>query len=105
MGWIYLLVAGAFEISFTTAMRYTEGFTRIAPTALVMLLATISIYFVTKAAETIPLGTAYAAWGGMGAIGTVVIGVFFYNEPVTLLRMVFLALLIFSIIGLKVVTE
>lgn len=105
MAWFYLFLAGAFEISFTTAMRYSAGFTRITPTVIVLLLAAISIYFVTKAAESIPLGTAYAAWGGIGAIGTVVIGALFYNEPVTLWRMFFLATLIISIAGLKFVTE
>jgi quaternary ammonium compound-resistance protein SugE len=105
MAWVYLFLAGVFEISFTTAMRYSDGFTRLWPTLLVLFLATISIYFVTKAAEIIPLGTAYAAWGGIGAIGTVIIGVLYYEEPVTLWRMVFLATLILSIAGLKLVTE
>ncbi len=105
MAWVYLLLAGAFEISFTTAMRFTDGFTRPLPTLLVLLLATISIYFVTKAAELIPLGTAYAAWGGIGAIGTVIVGALFFGEPVTVWRMVFLSTLIISIAGLKLVTE
>jgi quaternary ammonium compound-resistance protein SugE len=105
MAWVYLMLAGAFEIAFTTAMRFTDGFTRGWPTALVLLLATVSIYFVTKAAELIPLGTAYAAWGGMGAIGTVAIGVLYFGEPVTVWRMVFLFALIASIAGLKLVTE
>lgn len=105
MGWVYLIIAGIFEVSFTTAMRYSEGFTRAGPTALVLGLAAISIYFVTKASESIPLGTAYAAWGGIGAIGTVVIGALFYNEPVTMWRMFFLAMLIASLAGLKLVTD
>ncbi len=105
MGWFYLLLAGVFEIAFTTAIRFTDGFTKILPSALVLLLATISIYFVTKAATTMPLGTAYAAWGGFGAIGTVAIGILYFGEPVTVWRMVFLSLLIISIIGLKLVTE
>lgn len=105
MAWVYLIIAGAFEISFTTAMRYTDGFTRILPCVVVLLLATASIYFVTKASELIPLGTAYAAWGGIGALGTVVIGILYFNEPVTLWRMVFLTTLILSIVGLKLVTE
>jgi len=105
MAWVFLMVAGAFEIAFTTAIRFTAGFTKPLPSALVLLLAAISIYFVTKSAETIPLGTAYAAWGGIGAIGTVLVGVLYFGEPVTLWRMVFLAVLILSIAGLKLVTD
>lgn len=105
MAWVYLLIAGVFEISFTTAIRFTEGFTRPLPSLAVLVLASFSIYFVAKAAETIPLGTAYAAWGGIGAIGTVIIGVLYYAEPMTFGRMFFLALLIFAIIGLKLVTD
>ncbi|WP_295555804.1 multidrug efflux SMR transporter [uncultured Hyphomicrobium sp.] len=105
MAWVYLLLAGAFEISFTTAMRFTEGFTKLWPSLLVLALATVSIYFVTKASELIPLGTAYAAWGGIGAIGTVVIGILYFDEPMTLWRMVFLTTLILSIAGLKLVTD
>jgi quaternary ammonium compound-resistance protein SugE len=105
MAWIFLALAGAFEIAFTTAIRFTEGFTKLWPSVAVMVLATISIYFVSKAAEIIPLGTAYAAWGGIGAIGTVFIGIFYFGEPATFWRMVFLATLIASIAGLKIVTE
>lgn len=105
MAWIYLFLAGAFEILFTTAMRFTEGFTKIFPTALVLLLAAVSIFFVTKASQLIPLGTAYAAWGGIGAIGTVAIGILYFGEPVAFWRMFFLSTLIMSIIGLKLVTE
>ncbi|MCC7252813.1 multidrug efflux SMR transporter [Hyphomicrobium sp.] len=105
MAWVFLMLAGAFEIAFTTAMRFTNGFTKIWPSLLVLLLAAISIYFVAKASELIPLGTAYAAWGGIGAIGTVAIGILYFDEPVTLWRMVFLSTLIISIAGLKLVTE
>lgn len=105
MGWFYLLVAGVFEIAFTTAIRFTDGFTKLWPNLIVLFLASLSIYFVTKASMTMPLGTAYAAWGGFGAIGTVAIGILYFGEPVTLWRMVFLALLIISIIGLKLVTD
>ncbi len=105
MAWVFLMLAGVFEISFTTAMRFTDGFTKLWPTLLVLALATVSIYFVTKAAELVPLGTAYAIWGGLGAIGTVAIGIFYFGEPVTLWRMVFLSTLILSIAGLKLVTH
>ncbi|WP_333793137.1 DMT family transporter [Hyphomicrobium sp.] len=105
MGWIFLLLGGALEVAFTTAIRYTDGFTKFLPTTIVLALAAISIYFVSKSSETIPLGTAYAAWGGIGAIGTVVVGVLYYGEPVTFGRMFFLSLLIISLAGLKLVTD
>lgn len=105
MGWFYLLLAGAFEIAFTTAIRFTDGFTKLMPSLVVLFLASISIYFVTKAATTMPLGTAYAAWGAFGAVGTAAIGILYFGEPVTFWRMAFLSLLIISIIGLKIVTE
>ena len=105
MGWIYLTIAGVLEIGFTTAMRYTDSFTKLLPSLLVLVLAAASVFLVTKSAETIPLGTAYVAWGGIGAIGTVVIGILYFNEPVTFWRLFFLAALILCIAGLKLVTE
>lgn len=105
MAWFYLFLAGAFEIAFTTAIRFTDGFTKVWPSLIVLLLAALSIFCVTKASVTMPLGTAYAIWGAFGAIGTAAIGILYFDEPVTLWRMVFLSLLIISIVGLKFVTE
>ncbi len=105
MGWIYLLFAGILEVGFTTAIRYTDGFTRFWPTALVLALAAVSFTCVAKSTATIPLGTAYAVWGGLGAVGTVVIGILYFEEPVTFWRMFFLSLLIGSIAGLKLVAD
>lgn len=105
MGWIYLLIAGGLEIAFTTAIRYTDGFTKFWPTMLVLLLAAISFTCVAKSTATIPLGTAYAVWGGVGAAGTAMIGILHFGEPATLWRMLFLTLLIASIAGLKLVTD
>jgi quaternary ammonium compound-resistance protein SugE len=105
MGWVYLFLAGAIEVAFTTAIRFTDGFTKLWPTAIVLSLAAISFFFVAKATATIPLGTAYAVWGGLGAIGTVAIGILYFDEPVTFWRMFFLSMLILSIGGLKLVTD
>lgn len=105
MGWIYLLLAGCIEVAFTTAIRYTDGFTKPWPTALVLALAGVSFYLVAKSTATIPLGTAYAAWGGLGAAGTAVIGILYFGEPITAWRLAFLTLLIVSIAGLKLVTD
>ncbi|HEX2840904.1 multidrug efflux SMR transporter [Hyphomicrobium sp.] len=105
MSWIYLLFASILEVGFTTAIRYTDGFTKFWPTALVLALAAVSFACVAKSTATIPLGTAYAAWGGLGAVGTVIIGALYFDEPVTFWRMFFLGLLICSIAGLKLVTD
>jgi quaternary ammonium compound-resistance protein SugE len=105
LGWIYLLLAGGIEVAFTTAIRYTDGFTKFWPTALVLGLAAISFYLVAKSTETVPLGTAYAAWGGLGAAGTAVIGILYFGEPATFWRLVFLTSLIGSIVGLKLAAD
>ncbi|HYD15759.1 MAG TPA: multidrug efflux SMR transporter [Hyphomicrobium sp.] len=105
MGWVYLMLAGVIEVCFTTAIRFTDGFTKLWPTLLVLSLAAISFYFVAKATATIPLGTAYAFWGGLGAVGTVIVGILYFSEPVTFWRMFFLSMLIISLAGLKLVTD
>jgi quaternary ammonium compound-resistance protein SugE len=105
LGWIYLLLAGVLEVAFTTAIRYTDGFTKLWPTVLVLSLAAFSFTCVAKSTATIPLGTAYAAWGGLGAAGTAIIGILYFEEPVTAWRMAFLTLLIASIAGLKLVAD
>jgi quaternary ammonium compound-resistance protein SugE len=104
MAWIYLFVAGLLEMGFTTSLRYTEGFTKPVPTLIFVSFMAASLYCVSKAAEAIPLGTAYAIWGGMGAVGTALIGIFYFHEPADLPRLLFLTLLIGSIVGLKFVS-
>jgi quaternary ammonium compound-resistance protein SugE len=105
LGWLYLSIAGVLEVAFTTAIRYTDGFTKLWPTVLVLALAAVSFTFVAKSTATIPLGTAYAAWGGLGAAGTAIIGILYFGEPATFWRLLFLTLLIASIAGLKLVTD
>jgi quaternary ammonium compound-resistance protein SugE len=105
MGWIYLLIAGVIEVGFTTALRYSEGFTKMVPTALVLILAGISFYFVARSTEAIPLGTAYAVWGAIGSAGTVLVGIFAFQEPVEMPRLVLLGIIIAAVVGLKLVSE
>jgi quaternary ammonium compound-resistance protein SugE len=102
MPWIYLLLAGVFEIGFTTAMRYIDGW-KPWPLVWFLVFATLSFSCLTEAIKTIPLGTAYAIWTGIGAAGTVMIGILVFGEAVTTLRLLFLTMLIGSIIGLKLV--
>ncbi len=101
MAWVYLALAGLFEIGFTTAFRYI-GSSWISWASLAFLIsATLSLQFLNLAMQTIPLGTAYAVWTGIGAAGTVLIGIMMFKEPADALRLFFLATLIGSILGLK----
>lgn len=104
MAWTYLVLAGLFEVGFASTLKLTEGFTRLWPTLLFLLFAIVSFTLLAKAAQTLPIGTAYAVWTGIGAAGTVIIGILVYKEPATALRLFFIATLIASIIGLKYTT-
>jgi len=104
MGWMFLGVAGALEISFTTALKYTEGFTKLWPSAAFVVAYAGSAWFLSQAVKTIPLGTAYAVWTGIGAVGTALIGIALFDEPATALRLLFLAVIVGGIVGLKLVS-
>jgi len=104
MGWFYLLLAGAFELGFTTSLKMSEAFTKVRPSVMVLIFGTISLWLLSRALLTIPLGTAYAIWTGIGALGTVIIGMLFFNEPASTARIILLLLLISSIVGLKFVS-
>jgi len=101
MDWIYLIVAGLFEICFTTTLKLSNNFSNKGWAIAFVASISLSFYFLNKATQTIPLGTGYAVWTGIGAVGTVLIGIFFFNEPAYLWRVFFLFLLIGSIVGLK----
>ena len=103
--WAYLILAGIFEIGFASTLKLTENFTKVIPTAIFFVFASLSFYFLTKAAQTLPIGTAYAVWTGIGAAGTIAVGIFFYNEPAGALRLFFLFTLVASIVGLKLVAN
>lgn len=103
--WLALVIAGTFEIASTTVYRYTDSLTRVVPTVVFFSLGAGSFYFLYKSLAVIPIGTAYAVWTGIGAAGTVVVGILFYSEPATTLRIVLLFLLISSIVGLKLASN
>jgi quaternary ammonium compound-resistance protein SugE len=105
MGWFYLLFAGVFEVAFTTSLKYTEGFTSLAPSLIFAVAYAASAWFLAKSIQTIPLGTAYAVWAGIGVIGTAMVGVMVFGEPATALRLLFLGFILAGVIGLKVVAE
>ncbi|MGN1078874.1 MAG: DMT family transporter [Alphaproteobacteria bacterium] len=104
MAWIYLLGAGIFEVVWVVAMKYAEGFTKIFPSVIMVVGMTFSVGLLGLAVRTIPLGTGYAIWTGIGAVGAVVYGMIFFGEPVTALRLAFVAMIIVGLVGLKLVS-
>ena len=103
--WVYLISAGILEIGFASTIKLTENFTKLLPTLAFLVFAISSFYLLTKALETIPVGTAYAVWTGIGAAGAVIVGIVIYGEPVNVMRIFFLCTLIGSIVGLKLVSN
>jgi len=101
MEWIYLLIAGVLEVGWAIGLKYTEGFTRLWPTVLTVLGMIASVFFLALAVQKIPLGTGYVVWTGIGAIGTVVLGIFLFGESANGPRLLFAAMILLSIIGLK----
>lgn len=101
MAWIYLLIAGIFEVAWAIGLKFTHGFTRIVPSILTIIGMIISFYFLSLATKTLPIGTSYAVWTGIGALGTVIIGMILFNEPRDLMRILFLSFILFGIVGLK----
>ena len=101
MAWLELLLAGGLEVFWSTFMKLSEGFTRPLYTVLTLIGLVLSFLFLSQATRVLPLGTAYAIWTGIGAVGAVVVGIVIFREPVTALRMVFVVLLLTGIIGLK----
>lgn len=108
MNWFILVLAGLFEVGFTTCLgktKETTGQTSTLWFAGFLLSLAVSMFLLYKATQTLPLGTAYAVWTGIGAVGTVLVGILFFKEPADLWRIVFICTLIGSIIGLKAVSH
>jgi quaternary ammonium compound-resistance protein SugE len=103
MAWLTLLAAGLLEIAFASSLKPSEGFTRLLPSVAVIVFGTAAVVVLTRALRDIPVGTAYAVFTGIGAIGTVVVGILAYDEPATLARLGCMALVLAGVIGLRVV--
>lgn len=99
--WIVLIFAGLLEVCWAIGLKYTEGFTRPGPSAFTLVTLAGSMYLLAKAAQTLPIGTAYAVWVGIGAVGAGLLGIVLFQEPVAPLRIGFMILLVVSIVGLK----
>ena len=104
MAWIYLIIAGVLETGWAIGLKYTEGFTRLVPSALTAGAIAASMFLLALAAKTIPIGTAYSVWVGIGAVGAVILGIVLFDEPRDLARLAFVGLLVVSLIGLKLTT-
>ncbi|MBX9407922.1 quaternary ammonium compound efflux SMR transporter SugE [Pseudomonas baetica] len=102
MSWIILFCAGLFEVGWAVGLKYTDGFTRPLPTALTVAAMAISLGLLGLAMKELPLGTAYAIWTGVGAVGTVIAGIILFGESMALIRLASVALIITGLIGLKV---
>ncbi|MCG6578201.1 quaternary ammonium compound efflux SMR transporter SugE [Pseudomonas sp. AF32] len=102
MSWIILFFAGLFEVGWAVGLKYTDGFSRPLPTALTIAAMGISLGLLGLAMKELPLGTAYAIWTGVGAVGTVIAGIILFGESMALVRLVSVALIVTGLIGLKV---
>ncbi len=101
MAWVWLVIGGLFEVGFTTSLRFVDGFRNIGWTVVFLVSVSISMALLELAARTIPMGTAYAVWGGIGAIGTVVVGMIWFGEPATTIRVLLILVIVMAIAGLR----
>ncbi|MDQ0247742.1 quaternary ammonium compound-resistance protein SugE [Bacillus fengqiuensis] len=102
MAWVYIIMAGLLEIVWVIGLKYSHGFTEMIPSIVTVAIITFSFFLLSKALYSIPLGTGYAIFTGLGTVGTVVIGMLFWGEPINLLKVFFVTLMILGIIGIKI---
>ncbi len=105
MEWIILLIAGLFEISWAIGLKFSHGFTQFIPSVITVLCMIASFYFLALALKSLPLGTAYAIWTGIGTLGTVILGIILFKEPATAMRLACIGLILCGITGLKLLTN
>lgn len=104
MHWIVLLLAGLLEVVWAVGLKYTEGFTRLVPSAVTLAAMAGSVILLGLALRSLPLGTAYAIWTGIGTVGTVIWGIMMLDEPASLVRLVCIAMIVLGIAGLKILS-
>ena len=104
MNWIALVIAGLFEVGWAVGLKYTDGFTRVWPSVATIVAMVLSVLLLGWAVRSLPLGTAYAVWVGVGAVGTAIVGMVLFHEPATAGRLASLALVVAGIVGLKLAT-
>lgn len=101
MAWFWLILGGLFEIGFTTSLRFVDGFRNLPWTIAFLVSVAISMALLELASRTIPMGTAYVVWGGIGAAGTVIVGLLWFGEPASLVRMLLILVIVAAIAGLR----
>lgn len=104
MEWIYLITAGFLEVGWAIGLKYSQGFTRIVPGILTVIGMAASFYFLSLSLKSLPLGNAYAIWTGIGTVGTVVLGILLFKEPISILRITCIAFIVLGIVGLKLIS-
>jgi quaternary ammonium compound-resistance protein SugE len=104
MAWIYIIIAGLLEIVWVIGLKYSHGFTKIIPSIVTVVIIIFSFFLLSKALHSIPLGTGYAIFTGLGTVGTVVTGMLFWGETINPLKLFFVALMILGIIGIKIIS-
>jgi len=104
MAWLVLLIAGLFEIAWAIGLAYSDGLSKPIPAVATVLALAISMLLLAKATQTIPIGTAYAVWTGIGAVGTALLGIALFDEPATVARLLFVSLIVVGIVGLHLVS-
>jgi quaternary ammonium compound-resistance protein SugE len=105
MNWLYLLIAGLFEIAWAIGLKYTEGWSRLWPSIVTAVLMIASFYFLSLAVRSLPIGTAYAVWTGIGTVGAAILGMVLFDEPKDILRVLCILLIIGGIAGLKITSS
>ena len=101
MSWLILIIASVFEVTWAIGLKYSEGFTKLWPSALTLVAMVLSVLLLGLAMRTLPVGTAYAVWVGLGAVGTAILGIYLFSEPANLGRVLSLVLIVSGVIGLK----
>jgi len=101
MAWIYLFIAGILEVVWAIGLKYTEGFSKLWPSVVTVTAMAVSFYFLAQALKTLPVGTGYAVWTGIGAVGTAILGMAFFSDSISPGRIISIALIVGGIIGLK----
>lgn len=105
MSWIWLIIAGLLEIAWAIGLKYADGFTKLKPSVITVLLMLASFWCLAQAVRGLPLGTSYAIWTGIGAVGTAILGMILFKEPATAARLLCMLLIVAGIVGLKLTTK
>ena len=104
MKWFFLIVAGLFEVGWALGLKYSQGFTKLVPSIFTIVGMIASFYFLSLALKSLPLGTAYAIWTGIGTVGTVTLGIILFKEPIDITRLICIGFIVVGIVGLKLVS-